>query len=1062
MIENKTFFKQKSEFLKNYEPFSLLSNNLLKKIVSKLQDHHYEVGQTICEMGEKGNCLYIIHTGSVIETLTDDSGEEIKVAILKVGDCFGTISLLTDEPYLATIKVKEDTELYVLYKNDLEELIRRNPALNMYLNRIISMRIKTFLDFFRKEKIKIVDELKDKSEKERKLDVINRVTKLFHLDEDINKILSMVVKEVNEEMEADACSIFLLDPISNDLVLKAAVGFDHQALKNTKIRLDEGITGWVVRNGKPFALEDTHTDSRVKFISEIHEDRLSSLLSVPLGNKKDLIGTINIQTINKRKYIYEDIRGLTILANHIALAISHSRLKRRIQITEQIKDKKDIKNLGFVGKGQYIDKINSFVDTVAKHDEPVLISGENGTGKIPMSKIIHYKSKRRNGPFVEIDCRNIDRDSWGEELFGYEKSSYVISCDDAIRKEIHDTESTEKGIEIEDIATRLGYLELADSGTIFLNHVDKLNQANQIKLTNYLQEDNFRRVNGIDLIYSNAKIVASVSEDIASSIEKGRFDKNLYNVLGRNFFHLKALRNQKRSIPMLAKHFLGKINRELHREVEHISKNAMGRLMSYNWPGNVIELENVLKRAVHLVKGDTIRSEQIFFGLPKEGGKWSFNILSVDKIKGFLKGKFYPLGLQILSSIVLVIGLCVLFLGQKDGLLNFANVFIWTAGLFSIYLLALISGRSFCGICPFAAAGDWIQSLKSFNLQIPKVLITYGRYITIGLILLVFWFEGVTLMPESSTLTAFLIMSILFGAIISGFLFERRVWCRYLCPLGGMLGIYSLSSAISLKANRSVCLNQCETHDCYLGTRSIKGCPMFLHPYGLESNKDCVLCMNCYKNCGYSSIKVDLQIPGSDISEMSSRPLSDSLISLSFLGILLVEYRSLFSIDSQWFQTIYNYVGINQTALYTLIFIFVSVAPFVSIGFLDYVCNGFSFVKARERLTDFGYAAIPLALMGHLAFYWDKLKANFWRLLDIAHIYRADSTGKELLTTINETGSVSSFELLTIIAGFIGSIYVFYLISKKTRHYLTKSIIASYFSVFAIFVFTYAYILKFN
>jgi hypothetical protein len=231
---------------------------------------------------------------------------------------------------------------------------------------------------------------------------------------------------------------------------------------------------------------------------------------------------------------------------------------------------------------------------------------------------------------------------------------------------------------------------------------------------------------------------------------------------------------------------------------------------------------------------------------------------------------------------------------------------------------------------------------------------------------------------------------------------------------------------------------------------------MFLHPYGLESGRDCVLCMNCYKNCSHGSIKVNLQPPGSDIAELSNRSLADSFLSLSLLGMLLVEYRSLLSIDSRLFQSLYNLIGINQTVLYTLIFIFVSTIPFVLIGSLDYVCNGFSFDNAKRRIADFGYAAIPLALMGHLAFYWDKLKASFWMLLEITNIYKP--TGHVVLIT-NKIGDISALELLFIIAGFIGSIYVFYLTSKKTEHILTKATIACYFTVFAIFALLYISIL---
>jgi transcriptional regulator with GAF, ATPase, and Fis domain/polyferredoxin len=1060
MTEKKSFFKQKRDFLKNYEPFSLLSNNLLKKIVSKIQIQHYGTGQTICERGRKGNCLFIIHSGSVVETLVDSSGEEIAVAMLSKGDCFGAVSLLTDEPYLATKKAKEDVELFVVFNDDIQELIQKNPVLSMYLTRVVSMRIKVFFDFFKKEKIKIVEVIEDKSEKERKLDVINRVTRLFHSAEDINKTLLSVVKVVNKEMQADACSIYLVDRVTHDLVLEAAVGFDDKAMKGVRMRLDEGegVTGWVVKNGEPVALEDAHSDPRVKFITEIHEERLSSLLSLPLGDKNDVIGAINIQTVDERKYTYDDIRGLTIMANHIALAISHARLKRRIQIAEGVSSRQVPDNPGFVGKGKYIDKINAFVDSMASVNEPVLIGGEDGTGKVPMSKIIHYTSKRYKGPFVEFDCRDVDSGSWGEELFGYEKSSYVISSDDSIGEDLQNNMPPQEGIETGDIATRLGFIELADSGTIFLNHVDKLNQANQIKLLNYLQEGKFHRVNGNDTIFSNVRIITSVSEDIASSIEEGKFDKSLYKILNQNHYQLKAIRDQKRSIPMLTKDFLEKISRELHKDVKNVSDNAMGRLMSYDWPGNVKELENVLRRAVILAKGDVITSEQIFFGIPMGEKKWSFDFLSFDAVKSFFKSRFYPSGLQILSSIFLVVTLLMLFLGHKDGQLNFVNILFWSAGIFGMYLITFVSGRFLCGICPFAAAGDLVKRFKSFKLQIPKILVSYGKYITIGLVILVFWFEGVTSIPRSSTLTAYLIIFLLSGAVVSGLIFERRAWCRYVCPLGGLFGVYSLASITSLKANRSVCLNQCETHDCYLGTQLTEGCPMYLHPYGLENGRDCVLCMNCYKNCSHSSIRVNLQVPGSDIGNMSNRSLSESLLCLSLLGILLVEYGSLLSMDSQWFQSLYSFIGINQTVLYTLVFAIVSFLPSGSIAFLDYVCNGFSFDNVKTRITDFGYAAIPLALMGHLAFYWNKLKADFRKLMEITGIYQSVKVENEVLIADKIEG-MSAIELLFILAGILGSIYIFYLLSKKTRHVLTKSTIACYFSVFAAFAFAYICIL---
>jgi len=176
------------------------------------------------------------------------------------------------------------------------------------------------------------------------------------------------------------------------------------------------------------------------------------------------------------------------------------------------------------------------------------------------------------------------------------------------------------------------------------------------------------------------------------------------------------------------------------------------------------------------------------------------------------------------------------------------------------------------------------------------------------------------------------------------------------------------------------------------------------------------------------------------------------------LGILLVEYGSLLSIDSQWFQYLCSTTAINQTVLYTLIFAFVSFLPSGSIILLDYVCNGFSFDNAKSRITDFGYAAIPLALMGHLAFYWNKLKTDFWKLVEITGIYQPIGIGDKTLST-GKTGVMSAIELLLILAGVLGSIYIFYLLSKKTRHVLSKLTIACYVSIFVAFAFAYVFIL---
>lgn len=222
----------------------------------------------------------------------------------------------------------------------------------------------------------------------------------------------------------------------------------------------------------------------------------------------------------------------------------------------------------------------------------VLIMGETGTGKEMVAQAIHYEGKRRNGPFVTINCGAIPRDLAESEFFGYEPGSF--------------TGADKKG--------RTGKFELANGGTIFLDEIGELPISLQIKLLRVIQERQIIRVGGIKQIPVNVRIIAASNKDLYKEIQLGKFRNDLYHRINVIKINLPSLRKRKEDIPQLIDHFNRKLSLKLGRNVPEISSNFVQPLLKYDFPGNIRELENIIERALNLCEEDILTSQY----LPKE------------------------------------------------------------------------------------------------------------------------------------------------------------------------------------------------------------------------------------------------------------------------------------------------------------------------------------------------------------------------------------------------------------------------------------------------------------
>lgn len=655
----------------------------------------------------------------------------------------------------------------------------------------------------------------------------------------------------------------------------------------------------------------------------------------------------------------------------------------------------------FIGEPAYVRKIESFVESMAERSDPVLILGEGGTGRSMMARMIHWKGKREAGPFIEVDCATLKENFWGGEIFGYEKGAFA--------------EATTR---------RLGFLELAEGGTLMLTNVEMLGHATQATLQRFLKEGWFHRVGSQEHLTSTARIIATSSDDLRELVERGEMKLNLYQALSDHTFTIQPLRKRRRDIPLIAEHCLRIVAKELHKDVRKIDRPAMEALSSYDWPGNTLELENVLRRAAIVTRSDTITAEQIFFGLPTVGGKAFFNLLSIDRLRNFVQGMLYPGLFQFLAIGGFMLFLLELLLGPDDGTENMAAIMIWTIGWFGIYGMTLLAGRIWCGFCPFSTIGRWIQKAGiCLNKPTPEWIRKHSGTIMSIFVLALFWSEGMTLMYTDPVLTAELFLLITAGAVLFSVIYERRVWCRYICPFGNLMGIHALASVVALRANKKICTSQCQSHACYVGGDRAEGCPLFLHPYGIESNRYCTLCANCIKNCPHRSIRLNVQIPAEGILTLENYTMSGSFLSIALMAVLIVENGSLLGRDSLAFALLAERAPIPYDLLYTIVFLAVITLPFFGLWLYEWVITGFDRTKTSVRLNMLGFSFIPLALAGHLAFYLDKALHGTDRLVVMA----GELIGRSWsVRTVEWWGyeNLREFQHWLIIAGAAGVVYV--------------------------------------
>jgi len=277
-------------------------------------------------------------------------------------------------------------------------------------------------------------------------------------------------------------------------------------------------------------------------------------------------------------------------------------LKRTLGLSHQFSN--------IIGRSEAMLEVFKMIETIARTNSTILLTGESGTGKGLVAQAIHFNSLRRDKPMVSLNCGALPENLLESELFGHMRGSFTGA--DANKK---------------------GLLEVAERGTVFLDEIGEMSAVMQVKLLRVLQERKFRRVGGLEELQADIRVIAATNQDLAKAIAEGRFREDLYYRINVIPISLPPLRERREDIPLIAEHFMAKYGEQMEKEITGISHEAMDLLVHHEWPGNIRELENVMERAVALeatpvilpdslpanIRGDSPRAASAAASAPVEG-----------------------------------------------------------------------------------------------------------------------------------------------------------------------------------------------------------------------------------------------------------------------------------------------------------------------------------------------------------------------------------------------------------------------------------------------------------
>ncbi|MEO0645834.1 MAG: cyclic nucleotide-binding domain-containing protein [Cyanobacteria bacterium J06650_10] len=579
----------------------------------------------------------------------------------------------------------------------------------------------------------------------------------------------------------------------------------------------------------------------------------------------------------------------------------------------------------------------SIPGSIKERRQPVLIFGEPGLNKDNLAALIHFGSLHKSQPMIRVNCEKLR----SQDLFGRGES-------------------------------QPGLLEWLGEGTLLLNNVQDLADELRPAVLQLVQAGNYRPVSreGEELLplQKSSAWILMVAEKTMSELSRCEAKQ----------IKVPPLRVRKADIEAQINYFAQLLCRKKGLCKRRLDPAALRRLQSYDFPGNLTELENMVERAVSQSGDRAVLTEEVFWAEESSKQRFRFNLLKYSaNFRQFLLSPWWPdrinYGFTLWFYPIVV---AVLMWGPQTRDQNFALNFFWAWWWPLILLSFPFVGRLWCAVCPFMIYGEVAQwlSLKVWPRQLqgwPRAWAErWGGWILYGGFALILLWEELWNLENVAYLSGWLLLIITAGAVICSVLFERRFWCRYLCPIGGMNGLFAKLSMVELRAEQGICSASCNTYHCYKGGpaegegQETAGCPIYSHPAQLTDNRNCVLCMTCLKACPHQSVALNLRPPGIELWTTHSSSAYEVALLLLLLGAVLLHRLPQLTGLVLGESTVLETFGGHAIASIVVLFLPSAIALIA-----DRVRVQFQGTGANRRFLELAYGYLPLLLFASLAHY---------------------------------------------------------------------------------------------
>lgn len=596
--------------------------------------------------------------------------------------------------------------------------------------------------------------------------------------------------------------------------------------------LRQGQTGtafWVILKGEVDVVlrsDDDADQSLLRLGPRETFGELAILRSAPIG--ADVVALTPVTVLRyPGEYLPTALAECTPLRHSLLSRMAHNvhrRTSQAMNLYRQTRALADLYQRGLpanamIGNSARMRAVTSRINEASSSRQPILITGESGTGKLLAARMIHAASRRSKAPLIAVDCRELSVSDANRLLFGTGEAS--------------DAELS---------AERFGALHLAHGGSLVLRGIEALSPDTRRELAHHFAAEQ----EVVTRPFPDVRIVATIDTNVCGA-DLSCLGDELREHFG-TIVEIPTLAERPRDIVPLARTFLHEID---HDSRLRLTSSAEQALVSLKYrQRNVAELRSVIELAAR-VADDEIRAEHIFSGFDGER-PIGFEISSFWFVRWLVGGG----GLRMvrIAATAVFIAMAVICLAAGRSLAaQAANASVWMIWEPVVFGLFLLVGSVWCTVCPLSSGGRAVQRWFSLDRPPPAWILRTGSWLSAAGFVLILWSEEFFHMTDNPFPTGVLLFALIGSSVVCCVIWQREVWCRHLCPLGRLGAALSPVAPLTVAARQSICASTCTTHDCYKGNENVPGCPVWHHPQLVSEAHRCKTCLICLQSCPHGS-----------------------------------------------------------------------------------------------------------------------------------------------------------------------------------------------------------------